>query len=102
MQVTKVCPLIEALKKNPNLVVIKQEQPAFKTMAEVMATKSIGEEASRTDAWWRYEYREAKAIEEAIRNGTYEPAKPLYRENGGLNMDIFHPQWDPYGDEGLI
>ena len=101
MPIPKVCPLIIAIENNPNLFIIKDE-PEFVPMEEVMKKKSIGEEAAKTDAWWRYEYREAKAIEEAIRNGTYEPAKPLYRENGGLNMDIFHPQWDPYGDDGLI
>ena len=102
MPIPKVCPLIEALRKNPNLITLKEEKPVYKTLQEVMKTKTIGAEAAKTDAWWRYEYREAKAIEEAIRNGTYEPAKPLYPENGGLNMDVFHPKWDPYGEDGLI
>ncbi len=101
MPIPKICPFIAALKANPDLIVLKAVEPDYKSMDEVLKSKPIGVDAA-TDAWWRAEYREAKEIEEAIRNGTWEPPKPIYREDGSLNMDIFHPKWDPYGDDGLI
>jgi len=102
MQIPKVCPLITALRKNPNLITLKEEKAIYKTMDEVLKSKPIGKEAAKTDAWWRAEYREAKAIEDAIREGTYKFPEPDYTDEGYINLNKFHPKWDPYGDDGLI
>ena len=101
MQVPKVCPLIFALQKNPNLIKLKEEKAAYKTMEQVLKSKPIGKDA-KTDAWWRPEYREAKEIQDAIEAGTYKFPEPDYDDNGFHNLKKFHPQWDPYGDDGLI
>ena len=87
---TKICPFVAAIKKNPNLITLNGEKTAYKTMEEVFKTKAIGAEAAKTDAWWHDGYRKAKAVEEQIKNGTYNVEQPsYYNENGGLNLRYF-------------
>ena len=89
-----------ALKKNPNLIMLKEEKPVVKTMSEVIKTKPIGEEAAKTDAWWHDGYMQAKQIETEIKNGTYKaPETPkIRRDDGSLNLGYFHS----FDDDGLI
>ena len=66
-------------------------------------TKEIGPEAAKCNAWWRAEYRKAKEIQDAIENKTYKyEEKSIYNENGSLNLEYFHGNWNPYGEDGLI
>ena len=93
MIVQKICPLMAAIKKNPNLISKNTEKVVSNVSANTTRTKAIGEEAAKTDAWWRYEYREAKKVEEAIKNGTYNPETPeIYNDSGGLNLRYFLTQ----------
>ena len=65
--------------------------------------KEIGPDAAKQKAWWRHEYREAKAIEDAIKNDTFErELTPIYRETGEINLGFFHEKWNPYDENGFI
>ena len=104
MKVTEVCPLMAALRKNPKLVkseIAPKKKVTYKTMKQVLKNKPIGEEAAKTDAWWHTGYKEAKEIDEALKNGTYKFPESDYMEDGSTNLNKF-TKWDPYGDDGLI
>ena len=100
MPIPKVCPLMVAIRKNPEQFIKKAVKAETTTAKEVLTRKPIGEAAAKTDAWWHDGYREAKEIETAIREGTYKaPEAPeIRREDGGLNLGYFHS----FDEDGLI